>query len=58
MQNYGKVGPMSCGKIEQNYANVAFADDLLQICYRGKSVFSSSGEIILDLSLTVAIHVE
>ena len=42
MQNYGKVGPMSCGKIEQNKANVAFADDLLQICYRGKSVFSSS----------------
>lgn len=42
MQNYGKVGPMSCGKIEQNQANVAFADDLFQICYRGKSVFSSS----------------
>ena len=37
MQNYGKIGPTSWGK-----ANVAFADGLLQICYRGKSVFSSS----------------
>ena len=42
MQNYGKFDPTSLGKIEQNWANVAFADGLLQICFRGKSVLSSS----------------
>ena len=42
MQNYGKFDPTSFGKIEQNWANVAFADALLQIYYAGKSVFSSS----------------
>ena len=36
---YGKFDPTSLGKTEQNQANVAFADGLLQICYRGKSVF-------------------
>ena len=42
MQNYGKFDATPFGKIEQNWANVAFADGLLQIFYTGKSVFSSS----------------
>lgn len=42
MQNYGKFDPTSLSKTEQNQANVAFADGLLQICYIGKSVYSSS----------------
>ena len=40
--NYGKFDATPFGKIEQNWANVAFADGLLQIFYTGKSVFSSS----------------
>ena len=39
MQNYGKFDATSFGKIEQNWANVAFADGLLQIFCTGNSVF-------------------
>ena len=46
MQNYGKFDPTSFGKIEQHWANVAFADSLLQIFYTGKSVFSSSETVV------------
>ena len=42
MQNYGKFDATPFGKIEQNWANVAFADGLHQIFSTGKSVFSSS----------------
>ena len=42
MQNYGKFDPTSFDKIEQNWANVAFANGLFQIFYTGKSIFSSS----------------
>ena len=46
MQNYGKFDATPFGKIEQNWANVAFADGLLQIFYTGKSVFSSSVSVL------------
>ena len=43
MQSYGKFDRTSTSKVEHNWANVAFADGLLQISrYTGKSVFSSS----------------
>ena len=42
MQNYGKFDATPFGKIEQNWANVAFADGLLQIFSTGKSVLSAS----------------
>ena len=48
MQNYGKFDTTPFGKIEQNWANVAFADGLLQIFYTGKSVFSSSEKKLLN----------
>ena len=51
MQNYGKFDATPFGKIEQNWANVAFADGLLQIFYTGKSVFSSSVITVLSVRL-------
>ena len=43
MQSYGKFDRTSTSKVEHNWANVAFADGLLQISrYTGKSVFLSS----------------